>query len=173
VKSPAIFAIAKASLERNQRTSEIPVFVEAAEESTRKDLASMWFDPADQRASHTPYGFVELGGLDHLIPDSWYELALAKCRNALFHAELRHLRARTHGNWDEALRACDDLLKLSPTTYSFTFYRAEAHRALGHDDDARKDLAAFLAHALDDIHYQTAVQMQKNLGSGPAKIAAP
>ncbi len=173
VKNPGILTIVRASLERTQRTSEIPLFVEAARGAARGDLAAMCFDPADLRASNLPRAFVETDGLEQLIPDNWYDRALAVCRDIRFNAELRYLRAKVRRDWAEALRACNDVLALSPTFYSYYLVRAEANRALSRNDEASKDLEIFLSYARDSVHYQEAVQMQKELRRESARGAAP
>jgi transglutaminase-like putative cysteine protease len=173
MKSARVLAIAEASLRRNQRAGEIPMIVDAARESARSDVADLWFDPLDRRAVGRLSAYVGVDGAERLISEPLYDRLLARCRDAYFAAELKGRRARLSDHWEEVLRSSDEVLKLSPTTYGMALTRAEAHRALGHNAAARQDLELFLAHALDDVRYQEALQMLKPLGGDPAQPLRP
>ncbi len=155
-------------LHRLDRKLERSLCREAAKESLRRDIDSVWSDPHWAGAAASVYDVAAVDGFAEFVPDAWFEHLAAMTRHESARNKLAVARAYLRRDWPKTKAAVDELLRLEPTFYAYYLIRARAAQHLGQTETARADYDTFLKYCLDDAEYQSALHERQALDSADA-----
>jgi hypothetical protein len=160
VDMPA-FGIARNLLRQEGRDSEQKLLEETARAKIAERMTILWFSPANMDLARQTLGLACAAEAGDLVPDAWFERALAVAAEEYEKIELRVFRARLRGDWSGLWKASGEAIKHLPDVYEPYYLRALAAHHMGRSDvkSIVSDLGVYLKYARSDFHYPEAVAL--------------